>query len=231
MTRRCGYPRRQWNLYSRPMDGKSAELIGCALGYAIGSIPFGLWMGRATTGRDVRDQGSGSMGTTNVLRMAGPVVGAAVFGLDVAKGTAAVLGARALGGDRYAQSAAGIAAVVGHSWPALARFRGGKSVATAFGGLLVISPAGSVAALAGGLGALGASRRMSVGSLAAASAATVVTGLEWGRNRNLAPFLFTAGVTTVIVFRHAANIRRLLSGTEPTVSFRRRRAAIAPPPT
>src|SRR5438132_544109 len=72
-----------------PMRGRLADISGCAAGYLIGSIPVGLLMGRALRGLDVREHGSGSMGTTNVLRMVGPAAAATTFALDVAKGGAA----------------------------------------------------------------------------------------------------------------------------------------------
>src|SRR5207302_938954 len=128
----------------------ASDLGGCALGYLAGSLPFGLWLGRGLRGLDVRDYGSHSMGSTNVLRTVGPTAAAGVLALDIAKGSVAVLVARALGAGPGGQAAAGLAAAAGHSWPVLARFRGGKSVAVAFGSLLVLSPLGSAFAVVGG---------------------------------------------------------------------------------
>lgn len=204
------------------MAGRKSDLAGVATGYALGSLPFGVWLARTARGLDVREHGSGSSGSTNVLRVAGPTAAAAVFALDVGKGTAAVLGARALGADTAGQAAAGIAAVIGHSWPALAHFRGGKSVATAFGGLLAMSPLGSVCAVAGGLTALGLTRTVSVGSLAAAGSGTVGAGSQWIAGEGSAPFLFAVAATGVIVVRHSANLRRLWGGREPQLHLGRR---------
>src|SRR5437660_100799 len=131
------------------MGARSSAVAGVGLGYLIGSLPFGIWLGRLSKGVDVREHGSGGSGTTNVLRTVGPGAAGAVFVLDVAKGGAAVATARGLGAGRSGQAAAGLAAVVGHSWPLFARFRGGKSVATAFGALLLVSPEGSVFAVVG----------------------------------------------------------------------------------
>ncbi len=133
------------------MSGLASDAGATAAGYVIGSIPFGLLLGRATRGLDVRETGSGSMGSTNVLRVAGPAAAGATFALDVGKGTAAVMCARAMGAGSGGQVAAGLAAMVGHSWPVFAGFRGGKSVATAFGALLAISPEVSAYAVAGGV--------------------------------------------------------------------------------
>ena len=203
------------------MRGRLADISGCAAGYLIGSIPVGLLMGRALRGLDVREHGSGSMGTTNVLRMVGPAAAATTFALDVAKGGAAVGVARALGANRSAQAAAGLAAVVGHSWPVFARFRGGKGVATAFGALLPVSGEASAFAVAGGLTALGVSRIMSVGSLGAAMSAVVGAGVEGARTGKRVPLAYASLATAIIVARHAGNLKRLFKGQEPRVSLGR----------
>src|SRR5258706_12167432 len=103
------------------MSAAASDLAAGAVGYALGSVPVGLWLGRRVRRIDVRNFGSGSMGTTNVLRTIGPAAAATTFVLDVAKGSAAVLVARALGADAAGQAGAGFAAVGGHSWPVLAR--------------------------------------------------------------------------------------------------------------
>ena len=200
------------------------DVASCAAGYALGSLPVGLWLGRVVRHVDVRQYGSGSIGTTNVLRTIGPAAAATTFVLDVGKGAAAVAIARALGAGPGGQAAAGVAAVLGHSWPALARFRGGKSVATAFGGVLLMSPVGAASAVATGIPALLGTRIVSVGSLAAAGGATVGSGIHWALGGPPAGFAYSATVTAVIVARHRANLRRLARGEEPRVSLRRRAA-------
>ena len=202
------------------MGGNVAAAAGCAAGYLIGSVPFGLIVGRVAGGVDVRDVGSGNIGTTNVLRAAGAKAGALTFGLDVAKGAAAVGLARRLGADPAAQAAAGLAACVGHSWPAFARFRGGKAVATAFGGLVMVAPEAAVFATVAGLGGLALTRTVSVGSLAAAGAAPIGGALESLRHHTAVPLVFTTLAATLVVVRHAPNIRRLLRGEEPRLSSR-----------
>jgi glycerol-3-phosphate acyltransferase PlsY len=202
------------------MGGKAAAAASCAAGYLIGSVPFGLIVGKTVGGLDVRDFGSGNMGTANVLRTVGARAGALTFSLDVAKGAAAIGLARRWGADPTAQAAAGLAACVGHSWPVFARFRGGKAVATAFGGLLMVSPEAAAWATVGGLGALALSRTMSVGSLTAAGTATLGAGLESSRRHDAVPFVFTALASTLVIVRHAANIRRIARGEEPQLSTR-----------
>jgi glycerol-3-phosphate acyltransferase PlsY len=202
------------------MAGNAAAVASGAAGYLIGSVPFGLIVGRAVGGLDVRDFGSGNMGTANVLRTVGARAGAITFALDVAQGVGAVAIARRCGADPAAQAAAGLAACVGHSWPVFARFRGGKAVATAFGGLLMVSPEAAGWATAGGLGALALSRTMSVGSLTAAGTATLGAGLDSSRHHDAIPFVFTALASTLVIVRHAANIRRIARGEEPQLSTR-----------
>jgi glycerol-3-phosphate acyltransferase PlsY len=202
------------------MGGKAAAAASCAAGYLIGSVPFGLIVGKTVGGLDVRDFGSGNMGTANVLRTVGARAGALTFSLDVAKGATAIGLARRWGADPTAQAAAGLAACVGHSWPVFARFRGGKAVATAFGGLLMVSPEAAAWATVGGLGALALSRTMSVGSLTAAGTATLGAGLESSRRHDAVPFVFTALASTLVIVRHAANIRRIARGEEPQLSTR-----------
>src|SRR5215472_14753681 len=197
------------------MPGRVADVTACAAGYLIGSVPVGLLLGRSIRGMDVREHGSHSIGTTNVLRLVGPSAAAATFALDVAKGAAAVAVARKVGADSTGQAAAGFSAMVGHAWPVFAGFRGGKSVATGFGGMLAITPWGSATAVAGGLTALFASRIVSVGSLTAATSAIVGAAIQSRRTGDPAPLAFATAATALVAVRHAENIRRLLRGEEP----------------
>jgi acyl phosphate:glycerol-3-phosphate acyltransferase len=192
-------------------------------GYALGSVPVGLLLGRAVRGLDVREVGSGSIGSTNVLRAVGPTAAGATFVLDIAKGTVAVRVARSLGASRGGEIGAGLAAMVGHSWPALAGFRGGKSVATAFGGLLAISPAVAACAAGGGVSALVATRFVSVASLAAAGSATVAAGISATRGGPRGVLVYAGLASALIAVRHTENLRRLARGVEPRVSVARAR--------
>jgi len=194
--------------------------------FGLGALPFGLWIGRLARGVDVRQHGSGNLGATNVYRTLGARLGLAVFALDVGKGAAAVLAARALAGAAFpgGANAAGlvgaIAAVLGHSFTPFAGFRGGKGAATAAGAMLAATPAASTVALAGFVAAVAATRRISVGSLVAA----VLLPLSlW-----LVPFAWQGSfaawtgtlVGALIVLRHLPNLRRLLRGEEPAFDFR-----------
>ena len=179
------------------------------LGYLLGAIPFGLLLARFGGAGDLRKVGSGNIGATNVLRTGRRGLAAGTLLLDLAKGLAAVLLARALwpGSEAYA----GVAAVVGHCFSLWLRFRGGKGVATLMGAALGLAwPIGLAFALVW-LGALAVSRISSVGGMAAAiSAPIAASALGHG---DYSPAL--ALIAALILIRHRANIVRLASGTEP----------------
>src|SRR5450755_3167155 len=120
----------------------SPYLITAAVGYLLGSIPFGYLLVRIFTGEDVRATGSGNIGATNVARKS-PALGAATLLLDAAKGLAAVLVARALFSGPHQQlimTAASFFAVLGHLFPVWLKFRGGKGVATSLGAFVLLTP-------------------------------------------------------------------------------------------
>lgn len=189
-------------------------------GYLLGSIPSGLIVSRVYRGVDVRDQGSGKTGFTNTLRSLG--LGAAVIVLlaDIVKGAVPVLIARAVFDDPWAATLTGVAAVIGHTFPVFANFRGGRGVATAFGALLAIALWPSLwlalAVLLAGGAALAITRYVSVMSMTATAVAFVLivisVAVGW-----LAPhyLFFGAAATLAIELNHLPNMRRLLRGVEP----------------
>ena len=189
-------------------------------GYLIGGLPFGYWTGRLW-GVDIRRQGSGNVGATNVFRVLGPFPGLMVLVADAGKGIAAAFLAQSLAPDLapWSASLAGLAAVVGHTWPWALGFRGGKGVATAAGVALFLMPgviAASVAVM--GLTAL-VTRYVSLGSLlGAATAALMVTIIP----TPLPHRIFVGLAVTLIYVRHIPNIRRLLAGRELRVGGARR---------
>lgn len=203
------------------MSGLVSDAGAVTAGYALGSVPVGLILVRAVRGLDVREVGSGSMGSTNVLRAVGPAAAGATFALDIGKGAAAVAVARSLGARPGGQIAAGLAAAVGHSLPMFAGFRGGKSVATACGALMVIAPGMSALAIAAGIVALVTTRTVSIASLTAAGTATTCAALTAARGGRRGPLLYTTLASALIVARHTANLRRLAGGVEPRVSLGR----------
>jgi glycerol-3-phosphate acyltransferase PlsY len=185
------------------------KIIAIALGYLLGSIPFGLIVTRLGGAGDVRAIGSGNIGATNVLRTGRKDLAAATLLLDAFKGTAAVLIAAAFF-SRDAMIVAGLGAFLGHLYPVWLRFKGGKGVATFLGCLLGVSwPAGLVF-IAVWLATAWLSKYSSASALVASLAAPLALLLLGQRD---AAELFV-GLAILLCFRHAENIRRLLAGTE-----------------
>ncbi|MBN9506852.1 MAG: glycerol-3-phosphate 1-O-acyltransferase PlsY [Altererythrobacter sp.] len=186
-------------------------LLALLLGYALGSVPFGLLLTRAAGQADIRQVGSGNIGATNVLRTGNKGLAAATLLLDGAKGFFAVFLAW-----RWLPDAAGLAAlgaVLGHCFPLWLGFKGGKGVATTagvcFGLWWPIGLAYSVVWLA----LLGVTRVSSLAGMSAALAAPIAA-LALGRGE-LAPVL--AAIAVIVLFLHRENIARLRAGTEPKV--------------
>lgn len=204
-------------------------LFVMVIAYLLGSIPFGLIVSRRHSKVDVRQVGSGKTGTTNVLRVAGKKAAVMVLVLDLLKGAIAVTFAGFFFRDDFwligdydlwwmvpsAQALAGMSAVAGHVWPVFLGFRGGRGVATFFGGLIALYPP---AAIFGGevlfIGA-GLTRYMSLGSIAGVVGTYAI----------LAPLTITQGLhieylayglagTIVVLYMHRDNISRLLAGKE-----------------
>lgn len=188
-------------------------------GYLLGSIPSGYLAGRWLAGLDIRQEGSGSTGATNVLRVVGKGPALAVFLVDVLKGAAAVLLAKAvLDPLGFGVVLAGLAALAGHIWPVWLGWKGGKAVATGLGMLLGLTWPVGLACFGIFLTVLSLSRIVSLASVVAALALPLLM-LGWFADQNLAPgwpYLSLALLTTVlVVWRHRTNIARLLAGTEP----------------
>jgi glycerol-3-phosphate acyltransferase PlsY len=189
-------------------------LLALAGGYLLGSIPFGLVLTRMAGLGDIRRIGSGNIGATNVLRTGNKGLALAVLLLDSGKGAIAVLlAARVLGWD--AGLDAGLGAVLGHLFPVWLAFKGGKGVATTFGTLLALAwPVGLIACGVWLITAL-IFRISSLAALIAVAAAPIAAWLVRGP--------VTAGVVLIIAglvwIKHAGNIRRLLDGVEPRISF------------
>ncbi len=185
--------------------------IALALGYLLGSIPFGLILARVFGAGDLRQIGSGNIGATNVLRTGRKGLAASTLLLDMAKGAAAVCIAREMGAGLGLL--AGGAAFLGHCYPVWLRFNGGKGVATMLGISLALAwPVGLVFALVW-LAALALSRISSVGGMAAAISAPIAA--FWLGHKDIAALLL--GLALIVLWKHRANIARLRAGTEPRV--------------
>ena len=186
-------------------------LLAVSIGYLAGSIPFAFLAGRFFRGIDIRATGSGNVGAANVLRTFGVLSAVCVMLLDAAKGAGAVLCAQRLALGDAAPAAAGIAAVVGHVYPVWLRFRGGKGVATAAGVFAVLTPLALAPAAALFVITVWATRFVSLGSLVA----TLALGpIALALGASSAIVAAAGAVALLIVFRHRANIGRLLAGTE-----------------
>ena len=188
-----------------------------SLAYLLGSIPFGYLLVRLSGGGDVRETGSGGTGATNVTRRAGKGVGVLTLLLDLLKGSAAVLVARALlGAGEGAQwwvCAAGAAAVLGHVFPVWLRFRGGKGVATLLGVIAPLMPVGAAAYALVWVGLLLIVRISSVAGMVAAATAPLSAAML-GKDEL---FPLTLGFSLLVIWKHRPNIQRLFAGTEPKI--------------
>ena len=182
-----------------------------ALGYFLGSIPFGLLLAKFGGAGDIRSIGSGNIGATNVLRTGRKGLAAATLLLDLAKGAVAVCIARIVSPDDMAL--AGAAAVIGHLYPVWLRFRGGKGVATLMGVALALDWRIGLVYAAVWTGVLLVSRRSSVGGLLAA-ASVPVAALLFDRPE-LVPLALALAL--LVIWRHRDNIGRLINGTEPRI--------------
>jgi len=185
-------------------------ILPAILGYLFGSIPFGLVLTRLAGLGDIRNVGSGNIGATNVLRTGRKDLALATLLLDGGKAAIAIAAAALLG---WRPEVAGAAAFLGHCFPVWLKFRGGKGVATFFGGLFALHwPAGLLAAFVW-LGAAAATRYSSLSALLAAAATPLVL-FAMGRPSYAFAALFMA---VLIYARHRANIERLLTGSEPKI--------------
>jgi acyl phosphate:glycerol-3-phosphate acyltransferase len=189
-----------------------AVIAFAALGYGLGSIPFGLVLTRAAGLGDVRRIGSGNIGTTNVLRTGRRDLAAATLLLDALKGTAAVLIAMRWGPE--AALAAGFFAFIGHLYPVWLRFRGGKGVATYIGVLLAFAPPVVIVFALAWIGTAAATRYSSLSALVA-SAATPLALLVFGYPT--AVTILFAVLSAILIAKHRENISRLRAGTESRI--------------
>ncbi|MEY3757402.1 MAG: Glycerol-3-phosphate acyltransferase [Cyanobacteriota bacterium] len=203
-------------------------------GYLLGSIPSGYLAARWLKGIDIRQEGSGSTGATNVLRVVGKGPALVVFGVDVLKGALAVLLAKAvleplgqpLAPDGWQIDGwivlAGLAGLAGHIWPIWLGWKGGKAVATGLGMLLGVSWPVGLACFGIFLTVLSFSRIVSLSSVVAALSLPLLMLGSFGSAGIRPAYLLLAVLTTVlVVWRHRSNLERLLSGTEPKLGSKK----------
>jgi glycerol-3-phosphate acyltransferase PlsY len=187
-------------------------LLGAAIAYLLGAIPFGYLLVKWTTGADVRAGGSGNIGATNVLRTAGRMAGVATLLLDIGKGYLAVwIAGRLSNHDVVSMSVAALAVMAGHAYPVFLKFKGGKAVASFVGAFLCLTPMALGAVLVVFVVVVAWTRHISMGSIV--SAATFPLAV-WLMNKNFT--MLAAGLVAglFIIYKHSSNIRRLHDGTE-----------------
>ena len=195
-------------------DTLAGPLAALLIGYVLGSIPFGILLTRAAGAGDLRSIGSGNIGATNVLRTGRKGLAALTLLLDALKGAAAILIVRfVFPGEPQLDPLAAFGALIGHLYPVWLRFRGGKGVATFLGILAALHWPIALVAAAVWLAMLALSRYSSLSGMAMALSAPVVAAVAGRFDLSL----LLLGFALLIVWKHRANLERLMSGTEPRV--------------
>ncbi|MBM7710288.1 glycerol-3-phosphate 1-O-acyltransferase PlsY [Enterococcus lemanii] len=193
--------------------------------YLLGSIPSGVWVGKIFFKKDIRQFGSGNSGTTNTYRVLGKKAGTVVLFMDICKGTLATLLPTLFGITNINPLWFGVAAILGHTFPIFARFKGGKAVATSAGMLLGYQPLFFLYSLAIFLIGLFFTSMVSLTSMIAAVLITLSTIFLPLIAPNILPqqdwllTMIAIGVTIFIFYRHKDNIVRIKNGTENKVPF------------
>jgi glycerol-3-phosphate acyltransferase PlsY len=186
--------------------------------YLLGSIPFGLLFARLFAKKDIREVGSGNIGATNVMRVAGLLPGILTLAVDAGKGALAVLlMAHFTQHDAKSMMLAAIFALLGHCYPLWLRFKGGKGIATGLGVFTALCPFAGIGSLAIFIVVVLTWRFASLGSIAAAASMPLLVYLFWapGHAPPLVIVFGTLFLTALVIFKHDANLQRLVQGTEP----------------
>ena len=201
-------------------------IIGIVLSYLLGSIPFGYLIA-ITKGIDIRTEGSGNIGATNVSRVLGRKYGLIIFFLDMFKAFAAVFFVPLLfSGISFPTTAdnllvilCGFSAILGHAFPVFLRFKGGKAVATCFGVFIWLAPIAVGISFGTWVITILISRYVSLGSMIGTLALSVVLViiLDSPFGDNIYLMLLSVAVTILVIAKHTSNIKRIVSGTEKKV--------------
>ena len=180
--------------------------------YLLGSVSFSILVVRLIAHKDIRDEGSGNAGATNVLRNHGAAAGIVVAVLDVAKGAAAVFAMRSVTANPSYTAGAAFAVILGHVFPVYFRFRGGKGVATTLGAFAAAAWAPTLVAAGIFLLVVASTRYVSLGSILATVALPPVSLLVFRAPDPLV--LAECAVALLVLYKHLENLKRLASGTE-----------------
>ena len=207
------------NGIERSVPGMTPEVGGimkyiliAIISYFIGNISFAYILGKIFAKKDVRDYGSGNAGATNALRTFGKKIGAMVFFGDVLKGVIAVIIGRIFAGQTGAYIG-GAFVIIGHNWPVLLNFKGGKGVATTIGVMLFVNLFLTSICVVIGLAIIIFTRTVSLGSILGMASAPIVAIL-FVRPFDAKLFVFCLFIAGMSIYRHKDNIRRLKSGSE-----------------
>ncbi|MGN0777209.1 MAG: glycerol-3-phosphate 1-O-acyltransferase PlsY [Candidatus Ventricola sp.] len=194
-----------------------AILIVIAAGYLLGSISTGVVLSKLIAKTDIRSQGSGNAGTTNMLRVLGRKLALLTFIGDMLKGIIAVFIGKWLVGGELGGLLGVVGAVLGHYYPLYFGFKGGKGIATSFGSLLFVFPVQALLAFAVFLILVAVTHYVSVGSVAAAVTLPLLIVIT--RFNEPALWIITVCIGASVIWRHRANIKRLMNHTENKLDF------------
>ncbi len=197
-----------------------AWLVGGVIGYLLGSIPTGLWIGKWRGGGDIRTSGSGRTGATNTFRALGLRWSVTVLALDALKGALPILIMMVVWDSPTGEVVGGLAAVIGHQFPLFAGFRGGRGAATALGGMIAIMPMGALFALGSAIPILLRIKVMSLATLTGATSAAVGISLLAAFGAAPDTYIgFAIGTWVLVFWGHRDNLERLAAGTERVLSM------------
>ena len=196
------------------MKKVTVDITVVLISYLLGNISPAILLGKVH-GVDIKKEGSGNAGATNVLRVLGKKAAVTTLIIDILKGVAAVLLGRYLCSENVALIC-GIAVFCGHIWPVFFKFKGGKGVATALGVILTTAPVIGAATLAAALALIAVSRRVSVGAIICAVVFPIVASLY---NSDL--MIWSIVIGGIVLIKHRQNIVRLFKGEEPTLNFKK----------
>ena len=186
-------------------------VIIAVIAYLLGSISFGMIVAKLAGGPNLREVGSKNTGATNVLRVMGVKVGLTVFVLDILKALVACIIGRVWMGLNGAMIA-GLAVVLGHNWPCFFQFKGGKGVASTLAVMLMTFPLPACICYVVAIALISATKYVSLGSITlAALFAVLIIATNWA---NWLVIAWVTAISGLMIWRHHANIGRLLSGTE-----------------
>lgn len=193
-----------------------SKIILVLVAYLLGNFSTSFFVGKIFANIDIREHGSGNAGSTNVLRTLGIKAAALTFLCDLLKGVLAIYVGRKFGGESMALMC-GVAVVIGHNWPVLLKFKGGKGIATTIGAVLMLKPLVAFICVSIGVGILFKYKYVSLASITAVSLLPVVISI-FGMNY----FIFGLILAFLGVYRHHQNIKRLLAGTENKIKSKKK---------